>query len=1000
MTTTMNGGLVPGSVLLALTALAVSPAALAQGTALLRLQAEDRAGGDLFACALDLDGTTLLVGSLLDDDRGADSGSAYVFELGPGDEGWRQSAKILAPDAAAGHRFGFAVALAGERALIGAPLAGAGGAVYQYEREPGGEGWRLVDRVGAAEGGADAGAALAFTPTRGLAGAPAADAAGRIDAGAVLAFSLDAPGGGAVERIAAREPQAGAGFGWALAASGGRAAVGAPWTDAPFTDSGAVHLLTESGAGLAETVRITAADARPFDAFGYAVALSGDLLAVGAPRAEGGAGAVYLFRLSGGGLALEARLAGPAPGAQLGTAVALEGELLAAGARLAAGPAGAAVGAVHLFGRQGGSWVEVERLQPAAARAGDEVGIDVDLSGGGLAAGAYRDDTGGADAGAAYTRVPLPVLQPAAADLAVTKTVAIPAGGAAAPPGSEVVFVVVVENFGPADAAGARVRDELPAGLAGATWTCRPRRGASCAGAGAGSIDERVDLRAGASVTYRITGTMAQDAAGPLVNLASVEPPPGLVDPEPEDDAAEATVPLGPVTADLYLDVRSLALEEGGAGVAVPGTPIVHELEIGNLGPSDAPPFGFGGGGFGPAFVAPTWTCAGSGGATCVPAAGAGPVAGTVTLPAGGAVLYVITATVSPAAAGSIVLAGGLGPLTGLDPNPANNADSVSTPVAPTGDLAVALSAPAASPPGFFSAPGPAGKAVVLPDDSVLLRPDETAIYEVRFANAGPSDARDAAVRVDLAPGLVPVGWQCLAGCAGSGEGPLPAAIDLPAGSERVYALTVAALAGFLGPREVTARIVPPKFFDDPDPTNNVDLDGGPVLIPADGVAATLEVVGTFVEGSTVTFLLTIANGGALPVADGPGDEASLPLSPALVPVGATATFGEVGIDPAAPPAPATVAWNGAIPPGGLVVIEIEAKILPGALGESVASQATAVDPEGGEVLSAPPGAAEPAPTIFVVASLLAIPGLSGWGLAALALLLAAAAVGFLGRTA
>jgi hypothetical protein len=434
----------------------------------------------------------------------------------------------------------------------------------------------------------------------------------------------------------------------------------------------------------------------------------------------------------------------------------------------------------------------------------------------------------------------------------------------------------------------------------------------------------------------------------------------------------------------------------------VPGTPIVHELEIGNLGPSDAPPFGFGGGGFGPAFVGPTWTCAGSGGATCLPVAGAGPVAGTLTLPAGGAVVYVITATVSPAAAGSIVLAGGLGPLTGLDPNPANNADTVSTPLAPTGDLAVALSAPAPGPPGFFSAPGPAGKAVVLPDDPVLLRPDETAIYEVRFSNAGPSDARGAAVRVDLAPGLVPVGWQCLPPCTGAGQGPLPAAIDLPAGTERVYALTVAALAGFLGPQEVTARIVPPKFFDDSVPANNVDVDAGPVLIPAGGVAATLEVLGTFVEGSTVTFLLTIANGGALPVADGLGDEATLPLSAALVPVGATATSGAVAIDPAAPEdeLPATVVWNGALAPGGLVVIEIEAKILPGTLGVSVASQATAVDADGGEVLSAPPGAAEPAPTIFVVASLLAIPALSGWGLAALALLLAAAAAGFLGRTA
>jgi hypothetical protein len=364
-------------------------------------------------------------------------------------------------------------------------------------------------------------------------------------------------------------------------------------------------------------------------------------------------------------------------------------------------------------------------------------------------------------------------------------------------------------------------------------------------------------------------------------------------------------------------------------------------------------------------------------------------------------VVYVITATVSPAATGSIVLAGGLGPLTGLDPNPANNADTVSTPVAPTGDLAVALSGPVADPPlpSLFSTSRRAAGRVLVPEDPVPIVPGQTAVHEVRFSNAGPSDAVGAALRVDLAPGLAPVGWACLPGCEGAGPGALPERVDLPAGETRAYALTVIAVAGFLGPQEVSVLIRPPDRFTDSNHANNLAVDPGPVLVAPPCVSATLEAVGSFVEGSLVTFLLTIANGGPA-LADGFGDEATLPLPAAIAPLGATATSGIVRIDAATLLSPATVAWNGGIPLGGFVVIEIEASILPGNLGETVAIQATAVDPGGSEVLSAPPGLTEPAPTVFVIVSLLEIPALSGWGLAALALLLGAAALGFLGRTA
>ena len=68
-----------------------------------KLTASDGAAGDQFGYSCTLDGTTAVITALYDDDKGADSGSAYVFELQGGS--WQQVSKLTAndgaPDAAA-----------------------------------------------------------------------------------------------------------------------------------------------------------------------------------------------------------------------------------------------------------------------------------------------------------------------------------------------------------------------------------------------------------------------------------------------------------------------------------------------------------------------------------------------------------------------------------------------------------------------------------------------------------------------------------------------------------------------------------------------------------------------------------------------------------------------------------------------------------------------------------------------------------------------------------
>ncbi len=978
-----------------------------------RLQAEDRAAGDHFACALDLAGdglgtpagVTLLTGSLHDDDLGAQSGSAYVFEPDAAGTGLVQAAKLLAPDGGAGDLLGFSVALSrdGTQALAGAPGGASGGAAYLFQRSRDGA-WRFAARL-AASGAGDLGSAVLFAGGRLVAGAPGTGG-GR---GAVVLFGA---GGGELQRLEPEDLRPGDGFGWALAADGSRLAVGAPWSDAPYTDAGAVHVFEGGPSGLAPSLRVTAPAPGPFESFGYALALSGDLLAVGAPRSDAaggstaaGAGSVYLFRLTGEAPVLEARLDGGGAGDQFGTSLSLSGgesPTLAVGVRRAGG---SDVGAVDLFRRQGGRWVAAGRLQPAGARAGDELGIDVALAPAGIAIGAYLDDDGGTDAGSVYVRVLR--VEPSTADLVLEKSSPAPRPTAS---GDEVEYRVRVTNLGPGDALGARVRDELPPGLSAATWSCRASGGGRCSPAGAGSIDDRVDLPAGAEALYRLNARIDPAATGEVVNRASITSPPDQPDPTPGDQADQVRLPLV-CRADLSFDLRSLARPETG-GFAVPGRQLVHTLVIANQGPSDGGTLSFAGGGFASSLLNPTWTCSGFGGASCAPAAGTGAITSTLSLPAGGRVAFRIRSRVAPSATGQIVLAGGLGPSAARpcpDPDPSNDSDRVVTPLALQSDLAVGFLSetgpPAAGPSCPPSPPLPPVSIVdkAAASDDVRLHPGESVTERLRVANHGPSDVAGAEVRVELAPGLEAVSWTCSSTtggtCSPSGSGPLVDAVDLPVGSGVTYELLAVARADYLGRQRVVATVAPRSVGVDFYPSNNRALRSGPVLLPeACSLGLTKSVSGTFVEGGAVTYRIVFASARTADLPDEPGHEVIDILPHEVQALSATADHGVAGIE-IDPNDDQVVVWDGALAAGDSVEITITGKIAPGTRGLVVENQAAlAIPSENFALLSAPPGASEAEPTVFTIVGPLEVPVASPGGLAALAFLLAAAALGLLRR--
>jgi hypothetical protein len=95
-------------------------------------------------------------------------------------------------------------------------------------------------------------------------------------------------------------------FGYSVAVSGDIAVVGAPWEDAGGVDAGAAYVFSRDQGGTdnwGEVQKLTASDAAAEDLFGYGVAVSGDIAAVGAPGDSAGgqyAGAAYVFEQQAG----------------------------------------------------------------------------------------------------------------------------------------------------------------------------------------------------------------------------------------------------------------------------------------------------------------------------------------------------------------------------------------------------------------------------------------------------------------------------------------------------------------------------------------------------------------------------------------------------------------------------------------------------------------------------------------------------------------------------
>lgn len=206
--------------------------------------------------------------------------------------------------------------------------------------------------------------------------------------------------------LAAGDETAGNDFGYAAAVAGDTLVVGAPRAEVAGEPAGAVYVFQREETRWEQRAKLVASDGAAGDMFGYSVDVSGNTLAVGALFADGAVeetGAVYMFQQVGNEwLQMSKLIAGQGrPFDRFGHSVAVDGTTAVVGAP-GQDRMGADAGLVYRYELVGEAWTAYGYVVSSQVRPYDYFGHRVALSEGRAAVSAHGDDTLGTSAGAVY----------------------------------------------------------------------------------------------------------------------------------------------------------------------------------------------------------------------------------------------------------------------------------------------------------------------------------------------------------------------------------------------------------------------------------------------------------------------------------------------------------------------------------------------------------------------------------------------------------------------
>ncbi len=320
-----------------------------------KLLTSDASWGDSFGCAVSIDGDVIVIGAYGDGDNDAYTGSAYVFRYEPIESVWVEEAKLLASDGASEDYFGRTISIDGDMIVVGSPYS-AEGAVYVYRYEPVGSVWVEEAKLLASDvtAGDRFGYSVSIDGDVIVMGATEDDDNGDYS-GSAYVFRYDGSGWLEETKLLASDGAEWDRFGFSVSIDGDVIVVGAPCNDdneASF-GSGYVYRYDPVGSEWVEEVKLLVFDRGTFDDFGRSVSIDGSAIVIGANGYHVFSGASYVFRYEsvGSEWVEEARLVAfdgdPFDG--FGHSVSIDGDVIAVGAWKADSDNGFDSGSAYVF---------------------------------------------------------------------------------------------------------------------------------------------------------------------------------------------------------------------------------------------------------------------------------------------------------------------------------------------------------------------------------------------------------------------------------------------------------------------------------------------------------------------------------------------------------------------------------------------------------------------------------------------------------------------------
>ena len=430
------------------------------------------------------------------------------------------------------------------------------------------------------------------------------------------------------------------------------------------------------------------------------------------------------------------------------------------------------------------------------------------------------------------------------ADLSVIKSVTGPAAGPYLD-GRDLTYTVTVTNLGPDTAVAPVVTDTLPGSVVFVSAS------AGCGEAGGVVTCALADIASGGLASATITVTAG--AAGTITNAASVAST--TTDPVAANNTTSLDTTIDPA-ADLSI---TKSVTSPAAGPYLNGGDLTYRLLVSNAGPdtalapsvSDALP------------ASTTYVSASPGclynvlfhTVACtladIGAAGSATVSVTVTADAAGTITNSATVTSTTA-----------------DPDTANNAIAVDTPVQPAADLSLT-------------------KSVTSPATSPYLNGQDLT-YTLVVSNAGPDTALAPIVTDNLPPGVT--FQSASAGCAEAAGVVTCTFGDILDGGSNSATITVRPTAS----GTITNGAVVASSTTDPDSADNA-ASANTTIVPAANlsvVKAVTSPVGPFLNGQALTYTVTVTNTGP--------DTAVAPIITDTLPVQVAFTSASAGCSEAA----------------------------------------------------------------------------------------------------